>query len=466
MDTTSEQDGCVDLPLHEHEKSKDYLLRIQKNRPDNVGRIYDAEWENCRLLHKYQAPNGLVWCFVEIQPGPDDDNPFRPEQPKRYKMIRMRTKKLAGGRTWVPAAESPKARSVSVVLQVVKLSYAAEGLGVLKSQVQAVEGKYAWASPLEENVLGYGCKRFALSTVTKAVKAMHVNKENAFSDEATKFVTPDKRISVLKSDLTVLEEEVLAAYKAAKKLKDKKTINPKVRMRIHIYYTLCTHYARCWCLQTGKPHGTVGMRACCIQIEQKHHLPTGTLIKKERSLLRRIKEGPAVSPPGAQPVLPPEMEENLMLLVLAMDHRGDISAGDYAVRHAVGHYIKGTAYESAYRRRYPGAWCDLTQTIVPGIKWYKAWLNRMCSQEAFKDVVEANGIAIDCKKLRYYNTDNINKHYDKLAEVLCHQWRVAKQVGPRDDMSEIEWITDLHRVILLDESAMRCVLLVCSCSCL
>lgn len=198
------------------------------------------------------------------------------------------------------------------------------------------------------------------------------------------------------------------------------------------------------------------MRACCVRIEQRHNLPVGTLIKKERSLLRRLKEGPAISPPGAQPVLPPEMEENLMLLVLAMDHRGDISAGDYAVRHSVGHYIKGTAYETEYRRRYPGAFCEVTQTIVPGVKWYKSWLKRMCSIEAFKDVVEANGVAIDCKKLRYYNTENINNHYDKLSEVLCRHWRIAKKVvGPCDDRSEIEWITDLHRVILLDESAMR-----------
>ena len=86
--------------------------------------------------------------------------------------------------------------------------------------MQAVEGKYAWASPLEENVLGYGCKRFALSTVKKAVKKMHINKENAFSGETTKFVTPDKTNSIPKSEIAVMEEEVLAAYKAAKNLND------------------------------------------------------------------------------------------------------------------------------------------------------------------------------------------------------------------------------------------------------
>ena len=226
MTTVPEADGCVDLPLHEHENNKDYLLRIQRDRSVNVGRVYDVLWENCRVIRKYQTSSGIVWCFIEIQPVADDDHPFRPEEAIPYKMLRMRTKKLAGGRTWVPVVQSK--RSSSVALQLAKLSYAAEGLGVLTSQVQAVHGKYAWASPMDENVLGYGCKRFALSTVKKAVKSMHDKKENAFSDEPPKFFTPDRIAPIPKSDLVPLEEEVLCEYKTAKKLKESKSINPEV----------------------------------------------------------------------------------------------------------------------------------------------------------------------------------------------------------------------------------------------
>ena len=66
-----------------------------------------------------------------------------------------------------------------------------------------------------------------------------------------------------------------------------------------------------------------------------------------------------------QTVLTPEMEENLMLLriVLTMEHRGGISAGDFVVRHAVGHYIRGTSYEDVHQRRCPTACCESTKPL-------------------------------------------------------------------------------------------------------
>ena len=115
------------------------------------------------MLRMYQDAKGVIWCDIEIEAGVNEDHPFRPEEPTRYKLLRMRTKKLAGGRTWVPATDYKK-KGHSSLLKLCKLSYASEGLGMLTSQVQTVHDKYAWACPLEENVLGYGCKRFSLSS--------------------------------------------------------------------------------------------------------------------------------------------------------------------------------------------------------------------------------------------------------------------------------------------------------------
>ena len=58
---------------------------------------------------------------------------------------------------------------------------------------------------------------------------------------------------------------------------------------------------------------------------------------------------------GQTSVLPKWVEVNLLKLALACDERGDVSAGDYKVRCAVGQYIKGTKYEADFRSKYPGS---------------------------------------------------------------------------------------------------------------
>ena len=70
---------------------------------------------------------------------------------------------------------------------------------------------------------------------------------------------------------------------------------------------------------------------------------------------------------GQAPVLPKWVEVNLLKLVLACDERGDINAGDYKVRCAVGQYIKGTKYERQFRSKFPGSWNEAEQVIVPGL---------------------------------------------------------------------------------------------------
>ena len=76
---------------------------------------------------------------------------------------------------------------------------------------------------------------------------------------------------------------------------------------------------------------------------------------------------------GRGPVLPIDVEKNLMQLVLACDARGDAKAGPPVVRRAVGLYIKGTAYEKEFRERYPGRWKVDKGIVVPGEKWMKNW---------------------------------------------------------------------------------------------
>ena len=108
----------------------------------------------------------------------------------------------------------------------------------------------------------------------------------------------------------------------------------------------------------------------------------------------------------------------------------------------------------------------------------------------YKDVVECEGRATDIKKLRYYNTNNINKvgggktyqhslpschlscmlspssyecihtcmrqHYDASLKLHCDKWKIAKRVeSPTSDGPEMEYTCDLNRVLYLDESACR-----------
>ena len=69
---------------------------------------------------------------------------------------------------------------------------------------------------------------------------------------------------------------------------------------------------------------------------------------------------------GGKAVLPKWVEVNLMKLVLACSDRGDRNAGDLKVRSAVGHYIKGTGFERDFKERYPGAWNQSEQIVIPG----------------------------------------------------------------------------------------------------
>ena len=80
----------TELPVHEHEQNKRYLLRVQRGRPANDrGRKFNFQWENCRVLKKYQSNKGVVWCDIEIEPSEGDDHPFRPKDPTRCKFLRM-----------------------------------------------------------------------------------------------------------------------------------------------------------------------------------------------------------------------------------------------------------------------------------------------------------------------------------------------------------------------------------------
>ena len=103
---------------------------------------------------------------------------------------------------------------------------------------------------------------------------------------------------------------------------------------------------------TGRVHRKMGMATCCRQIEKDNSLEPGSISKS--SMGRWLKAPVLPLRPGRLPVLPMDLEENLIKLVLACDARGDEKASPMLVRLAVGLYIKGSAYEKEFRERYPG----------------------------------------------------------------------------------------------------------------
>ena len=104
---------------------------------------------------------------------------------------------------------------------------------------------------------------------------------------------------------------------------------------------------------------------------------------------------------GRSPVLPFELEENLIKLVLACDARGDVKAGPMLVRRAVGLYIRGTVYEKEFKERYyPGRWREESGMIIPGKKWMWNWENRIKDIPKYKRIVKCRGRGLDVDKLR------------------------------------------------------------------
>ena len=75
---------------------------------------------------------------------------------------------------------------------------------------------------------------------------------------------------------------------------------------------------------TGRACGKMGMAKCCRQIEKDNSLQPGSISK---SSMNRWKNAPVLPlRPGRLPVLPMDLEENLIKLVLACDARGDEKA--------------------------------------------------------------------------------------------------------------------------------------------
>ena len=149
---------------------------------------------------------------------------------------------------------------------------------------------------------------------------------------------------------------------------------------------------------TGRVHRKMGMATCCRQIEKDNSLEPGSISKS--SMGRWLKAPVLPLRPGRLPVLPMDLEENLIKLVLACDARGDEKASPMLVRLAVGLYIKGSAYEKEFRERYPGRWMEERGVILPGKKWLKNWEKRIMAMPKYKHVVKCRGQGLDVDKLR------------------------------------------------------------------
>ena len=72
------------IPLHPHESSRDYLLRIRE-RGGNDSR---EQWEDCRVIHKFKrkttsSGREQMMCTIECRPRADlgETSGWRPEEP-------------------------------------------------------------------------------------------------------------------------------------------------------------------------------------------------------------------------------------------------------------------------------------------------------------------------------------------------------------------------------------------------
>lgn len=177
----------------------------------------------------------------------------------------------------------------------------------------------------------------------------------------------------------VVQMEALQLYRKHQKLRDRGKLDP----------------------ETGRVYGKMGMSQFCRQVEDIHNLRPGSISK---TTLNRWQRSGVVSADtvrlGRSPVLPLELEENLIKLVLACDARGDAKAGPMLVRRAVGLYIKGTAYEKEFKERYPGRWREESGMIIPGKKWLRNWENRIKDMPKYKRIVKCRGRGLDVDKLR------------------------------------------------------------------
>ena len=152
------------------------------------------------------------------------------------------------------------------------------------------------------------------------------------------------------------------------------------------------------------------MKTICAQVEQENNLIPNSL---KASTLQRIhrsgRKDVGEVKRGRPSFLPQDVEINLIKLALACSERGDISAGEHRVRHAVGVYIQDTIYEKEFKKNNAGGCDPDTGIYVPSKKWYTSWFNRVKKLPEYTDITECEGRATDIKKLRYYNTGNINK---------------------------------------------------------
>ena len=74
----------------------------------------------------------------------------------------------------------------------------------------------------------------------------------------------------------------------------------------------------------------------------------------------------------------------------------------------------------------------------------------------YADIVETSSDkAMDITKLKYYNTDNINKWYDEAVKVICDQWEIAERTNGGEGEAEIKWTGEKVRTLFSDESAFK-----------
>lgn len=62
---------------------------------------------------------------------------------------------------------------------------------------------------------------------------------------------------------------------------------------------------------------------------------------------------------------------------------------------------------------------------------------------------------MDTTKLKYYNTDNINKWYDEAIKVICDQWKITERTNGGEGEAEIKWTGEKVRILFSDESAFK-----------
>ena len=89
LDFNKENTMMIEMEVHSHEESTDYLLRVRER--GNNGSL--EQWEDCRILTKFkvEASSGRqeVFCTIECRLRKDlhETKSCRPEQSMRYKSL-------------------------------------------------------------------------------------------------------------------------------------------------------------------------------------------------------------------------------------------------------------------------------------------------------------------------------------------------------------------------------------------